>query len=119
MATKKIQPIDFSIYETIEDLRVVIAQYEEEIKDRQEVGRQAMIEEIQQRATALGMSVEEFIRPAKQKRPQCKQPTPQPPKYRNPADPTQTWKGTGRQPQWLKTALAQGAELSTFAADEP
>ena len=119
MATKKIQPIDFSIYETIEDLRVVIAQYEEEIKDRQEVGRQAMIEEIRQRATALGMSVEEFIRPAKRKRPQSKQTTPLAPKYRNPDDPTQTWKGTGRQPQWLKVALAQGAELSTFATDEP
>ncbi len=120
MATKKVQTIDFSAYENIEDLRAVIAQYEEEIKRRQEVGRQELIEEIQQRATALGISVEEFIRPARRKRsPQRKQPTPEPPKYRNPDDHTQTWQGTGRKPQWLKTALAQGAELSTFATNEP
>jgi len=120
VATKKVQAIDFSVYENIEDLRAVIAQYEEEVKRRQEVGRQELIEEIRQKATALGISVEEFIRPARRKRsPQSKQPPPQPPKYRNPNDPAQTWKGTGRQPQWLKTALAQGAELSTFATNEP
>lgn len=31
-----------------------------------------------------------------------------PPKYRNPANPEQTWTGKGRQPEWFKTALAAG-----------
>ncbi|MBQ2260861.1 MAG: H-NS histone family protein [Loktanella sp.] len=31
-----------------------------------------------------------------------------PAKYRNPADPAQTWTGKGRQPQWFKSALADG-----------
>ena len=31
-----------------------------------------------------------------------------PPKYRNPADPSDTWSGRGRQPQWYKDALAAG-----------
>ncbi|KJZ20830.1 H-NS histone family protein [Loktanella sp. S4079] len=30
------------------------------------------------------------------------------PKYRNPADPEQTWTGKGRQPQWFKEAIAAG-----------
>ena len=117
MATKRTQPIDFSMYETIEDLRAGIAQYEEEIQNRQEVGRQEMIEEIRQKATQFGMSVEEFIRPARRKRsPQRKQPPSQPPKYRNPDDHSQTWRGTGRKPKWLAAALSGGAELSDFAA---
>lgn len=31
-----------------------------------------------------------------------------PPKYRNPANPEQTWTGKGRQPEWFKSALAAG-----------
>lgn len=30
------------------------------------------------------------------------------PKYRNPADPSQTWSGRGRQPHWFADALAGG-----------
>lgn len=31
-----------------------------------------------------------------------------PPKFRNPADPTQTWSGRGKRPHWFKAALAKG-----------
>lgn len=30
------------------------------------------------------------------------------PKYLNPENPTETWTGKGRQPNWFKTALASG-----------
>lgn len=30
------------------------------------------------------------------------------PKYRNPADPTQTWSGRGKRPRWFNAALAAG-----------
>ncbi|MEM8653474.1 MAG: H-NS histone family protein [Pseudomonadota bacterium] len=30
------------------------------------------------------------------------------PKYMNPENPTQTWTGKGRQPNWFKTAVAAG-----------
>jgi len=33
------------------------------------------------------------------------------PKYVNPGNPAQTWTGRGRQPQWLKDALAAGKSL--------
>lgn len=36
------------------------------------------------------------------------------PKYRNPAT-GETWTGRGLQPNWLKTALASGKQLSDFA----
>lgn len=37
------------------------------------------------------------------------------PKYRNPADPKQTWTGRGRQPGWIKEALTAGRPLDDFA----
>ena len=34
------------------------------------------------------------------------------PKYRNPADPTQTWTGRGRKPGWIHAALAKGLDIT-------
>ena len=36
------------------------------------------------------------------------------PKYRNPEDPTQTWTGKGRQPEWYKTGMAKGTDPQTL-----
>ncbi len=36
-------------------------------------------------------------------------------KYVNPADASQTWTGRGRQPNWVKDALAKGKSLDTMA----
>ncbi|WP_424985934.1 H-NS family nucleoid-associated regulatory protein [Microbulbifer sp. S227A] len=33
-------------------------------------------------------------------------------KYRNPDDPTQTWSGRGRKPQWIHDALAKGTDIA-------
>ncbi len=35
-------------------------------------------------------------------------------KYRNPANPDQTWTGRGRQPRWLSGLLAAGRKRSDF-----
>ena len=37
------------------------------------------------------------------------------PKFKNPADPKQTWSGRGRQPAWIKDGLAKGKKLEDFA----
>ncbi len=37
------------------------------------------------------------------------------PKYRNPADSSQTWSGRGRQPVWYKDAIAGGATPEELA----
>lgn len=36
-------------------------------------------------------------------------------KYRNPKDPSQTWSGRGRKPNWLVNATKKGAKLESFA----
>ncbi|SLN50201.1 H-NS histone family protein [Ruegeria meonggei] len=33
-------------------------------------------------------------------------------KYKNPANPDQTWSGRGRKPQWIHDALKSGADIS-------
>ena len=35
-------------------------------------------------------------------------------KYANPANPSQTWTGKGRQPQWYKDAIAAGTDPATL-----
>ncbi|MCU4651251.1 H-NS histone family protein [Roseibacterium sp. SDUM158016] len=37
------------------------------------------------------------------------------PKYANPANPDQTWTGRGRQPAWVKDALAKGKKIDDLA----
>jgi DNA-binding protein H-NS len=37
------------------------------------------------------------------------------PKYRNPANPEQTWSGRGRQPAWVKEAVAKGKSMDDLA----
>jgi len=36
------------------------------------------------------------------------------PKYRNPADASQTWTGRGRKPKWVTEALASGGNMDDF-----
>ncbi len=36
-------------------------------------------------------------------------------KYRNPADPDDTWSGRGRKPKWIAEALTAGKSLEDFA----
>jgi DNA-binding protein H-NS len=36
------------------------------------------------------------------------------PKYRNPAEPTETWSGRGKRPRWLESALKSGKPIEDF-----
>jgi DNA-binding protein H-NS len=36
------------------------------------------------------------------------------PKYRNPAKPSETWAGRGKQPRWLKAELKSGRKVEDF-----
>jgi DNA-binding protein H-NS len=37
------------------------------------------------------------------------------PKYRNPADPAQTWTGRGKRPRWVQAAIDAGKSLESLA----
>ena len=36
------------------------------------------------------------------------------PKFRNPAEPSQTWAGRGKQPRWLRKQLGSGKRIDDF-----
>ncbi|MEM6489296.1 MAG: H-NS histone family protein [Pseudomonadota bacterium] len=42
---------------------------------------------------------------------------PLPPKYRHPDEPTKTWSGRGRQPEWVKEKIAAGKTLDDLLID--
>ena len=61
-------------------------------------------------AAEHGMTLNEILGGAtKGKRPST------PAKYKNPADPSQTWSGRGRQPAWFKEAIAGGTKPEKLA----
>jgi DNA-binding protein H-NS len=41
------------------------------------------------------------------------------PKYRNPAQPSETWAGRGKQPHWLSAQLRSGKKLDDFRIKPP
>jgi DNA-binding protein H-NS len=41
------------------------------------------------------------------------------PKYRNPAQPTETWAGRGKRPRWLTAQLGSGKQLDDFRIQIP
>ena len=41
------------------------------------------------------------------------------PKYRNPANPSETWAGRGLKPRWLVAALKTGKKLEYFSVESP
>lgn len=41
------------------------------------------------------------------------------PKYRNPAQPAETWSGRGKQPRWLTALLRTGKKLDDFRIQPP
>jgi DNA-binding protein H-NS len=41
------------------------------------------------------------------------------PKYRNPAEPSETWSGRGKRPRWLTAQLRSGKRLDDFLIQPP
>lgn len=75
---------------TLEDLRA-------ELNRRKSDEILKMRAELEAKAAALGVSLEEVLASGNKKTR-----APGAPKYRNPDDPTQTWAGRGKRPGWLK-----------------
>ena len=104
----KINGLDKLTYKELVDLqqRVAQAMVERKASERTEVKRRMM-----ELAAASGFDLAELVG-GKGSRKGSKVDA----KYRNPADPTQTWAGRGRQPTWLVAALKKGQKLESFLA---
>lgn len=90
------------------DLKKLQSQVNTAIKTYEERQRKTALAELEAKAAEMGFSLSELTGQSGRKA------KVNPPKYRNPEDPTQTWSGRGRQPAWIKDALARGEDLDTF-----
>lgn len=101
---------DLSHY-TLAELRTLRHKVDKEITRRRQDDMKEARRRILAIANNVGLSVDELAAGSigKQARKSV-------PRYRNPADSSQTWAGHGRQPRWMINALANGKTLDDFRA---
>lgn len=78
---------------------------------RQE-GRAALVASLTQQAKDGGFSIGELFNLKREKKGAANGPVV---RYRDPANPENTWAGRGKRPTWLNAALEAGADLQSFA----
>jgi DNA-binding protein H-NS len=95
---------------SLDELKALRKDVDAAISDFQKRKKQEALVAAQKAAREHGFSLDEILG-AKG----AKTATKGAPKYANPADASQTWTGRGRQPQWIKDALAAGKSLDDMA----
>lgn len=103
---------------SIAELNAVIAEAEQLIAARKDEELQKTYQEFAEKARALGLSLDQILAlGAKGSRGKVAAPSERKPvaiRYRNPANPSETWTGRGKQPRWLAAKVAEGAKVEDF-----
>jgi len=97
---------------SIEELEALARDIETEITTRREAERERVLQQMRELAASIGTTPEELFRRAGKLTEKVVAV-----KYRNPDDPSQTWSGRGKRPQWVVDALAAGKTLDDLAAE--
>ncbi|MFW5654333.1 MAG: H-NS family nucleoid-associated regulatory protein [Roseicyclus sp.] len=92
---------------SLEELKVLKKQVETAIADFEKRRKKEALAAAQRAAQEHGFSLDEIL--------SAKGNAKSLPRYANPESPEQTWTGRGRQPGWVKEALAQGKTLEDLA----
>lgn len=91
------------------DLKKLQAQVATAIKTFEDRQRKAALAELEAKAAEMGFTLSELTGTQTGRKAKVN-----PPKFRNTEDQTQTWSGRGRQPAWIKDAIARGESLDQF-----
>ena len=102
---------------SLADLNAAREIIDEAIEDAEAKAIDDVRAEIQRLSASVGRSVEEILSMSNAGK-RRKNDAPLVVKFRNTVNPDETWSGRGKRPRWLRKALANGAELSDFAAGE-
>ncbi|MGB7316662.1 MAG: H-NS histone family protein [Planktotalea sp.] len=86
---------------SLKELKKLRKDVDKTIADFENRKKREALAELEKKAAEMGFSLSELANVGKVKKVS-------PPKYRNPADPDQTWTGRGRIPQWIKDIEAAG-----------
>ena len=109
-----VNEIDLSLY-SLEELNTLVERAKREINQKERQRLQDVRNQIEQLAQTLAMPLDEVIRFGSRRRGNGEGEGNV--RFRNPANPEQTWSGRGKRPNWLQQALDQGASLLDFAVD--
>lgn len=97
------------------------ARIEAEIARRSQNSKRDLLKKVQKLAAEAGVPLSELLGEKKERKTTAKTATPKKvrnskgkvaPKYRNPADTTQTWTGRGRQPLWVAAYVSGGKQIT-------
>jgi DNA-binding protein H-NS len=95
---------------TIPELDALAKRIERTIAAKRDTAKRALRERIEKLAAQEGFTLPELVAGgAKRTRAKVKA------KYANPKNPAQTWAGRGKQPAWVRDALAAGTSLADLA----
>jgi DNA-binding protein H-NS len=89
---------------SLDELKKLARDVEKAIASFEDRKRKEARKAMEQVAREFGLSVEDVVGGSKSASRTAKSA----PKYRNPANPKETWSGRGRQPGWYKAGLAKG-----------
>lgn len=87
---------------SLDELKKLRKDVDVAIKNYEDRKKKAALAELEAKAAELGFSLNDLTGGRARKI--------NPPKYRNPANPDQTWSGRGRQPEWFKELTAAGTD---------
>jgi DNA-binding protein H-NS len=108
MATPKIDKLSFA------ELVELKARIEDTIDERKTEEKAALREKVAELVAEAGFDLEEVVATGRRNG-QVKRKTGKvAPKYRNPHDPSETWTGRGRKPNWLVAELEAGRDREEF-----
>jgi DNA-binding protein H-NS len=107
---------------TVDELAAHIREAEGILEKKREDARRAFVEEIRQKAEALGFNLDTLLSGAATKKPASRASKSDKPaehrsvpvKYRDPQNPESTWTGRGMKPRWIRDKLEAGAKIEEF-----
>jgi DNA-binding protein H-NS len=98
---------------SVKELQELIGQIEEHMLLREKSDKEALLRNLEAAAAEAGFTLAELVRGGRGGG-GASSGGKVPVKFRNPADPSETWTGRGRQPRWLAEKIAQGKQLDSF-----
>ena len=95
---------------SLKELKALSAKVEKAIETYGERQKREAVAELEAKARELGFSLSELVEAAPKKARAAVQP-----KYAHPENPSLTWSGRGRQPQWFRDAIDAGRTSADLA----
>ena len=99
---------------SLKELHAHRADVDAAIATAEQQDRKAALAAVEATAKKMGFTLDQLAGSGSRKT-KAAQRAPAPAKYRHPENPEVTWSGRGRQPGWIKDALANGQALEEFA----